>query len=367
MLSKAFSRTHTKWQTCIHQTCWAAVTPESEARCLCPVPWHTLPQSITVTPGATQAVCCRWLHRSLQKGMGLWCSSTDQGCLLRKHTAQPQARDLVFSLAETLLSSCLVMWVFTVNGPWRWWGEKAGLVLSFLQFRGVGAREVCSRIQRTWRQPSAARATASEGKATPRPAAGLMPTLVLTKEFSAFQDSCFPECQPWGKPLFSRELDTLSRGISPVGPISAWPVYLLMPTCGRGWESLAPFELSMNKNNSASQAWNDFEWNPGISQAMKWMGCYLVFCPTDAHFYHLNMTLLFSRLFRHIPCSTRKEGLRGEVDIADLSKNFLIFLNTRASFLWLQTFSDFEEAGLSFLYLVSFSAPVLGIGHLEIS
>lgn len=86
-----------------------------------------------------------------------------------------------------------------------------------------------------------------------------MPTPVLTKEFSAFQDSCFPECQPRDKPLFSRESDTLSRGISPVDPISAWPTYLLMLTYRRGWESLAPFELSMNKNNSASQAWNDFE------------------------------------------------------------------------------------------------------------
>lgn len=68
----------------------------------------------------------------------------------------------------------------------------------------------------------------------------------------------------------------------------------------------------------------------------------------------------FSRLFRHVPCSTRKEGLKGEVGIADFSKNFLIFLNRniRACFLWFQTFSDFEEAGLSILYLVSFSASV---------
>lgn len=128
------------------------MTPESEAWCPCSVPWRTLPQSIMVTPGATQAVCCRWLHWALQKGMGLWSSSTDQGCLLRKHIAQPQARDLVFSLPEACLSSRLAMWVFTVSGPQKWWGEEARLVLSFLHFQGVGAREVCSRIQRTWRQ-----------------------------------------------------------------------------------------------------------------------------------------------------------------------------------------------------------------------
>lgn len=133
-----------------------------------------------------------------------------------------------------------------------------------------------------------------------------------------------------------------------------------MLSCGRGWESLAPFELSMNKNNSTSQAWNDFEWNPGSSQAMKWMGYYLAFCPTDAHFYHVNMTLLFPCLFRHILCSTRKEGPKGEVDTADLSKSFLMLLSARACFLWLQTFSDFEDAVFSFLCLVSFSS---WLGH----
>lgn len=329
-------------------------TPESEAWCPCPVPQHTILQSVAVTPGATQAVCCRWLCLALQKGMGLWCSSMDQGCLLRKHTAQPQPRDLVFSPPEEHLSSHLVMWVFAVSGPQRWWGEGAGLILPFLQFRGGGAREVCSTSSGPEGSPQQPRATVGERKAAPSLTAGLRPTPVPTKEFSAFQDSCFPECQLWGKPLFSRESDTLPGGISPIGPISAWPTYLLMLTCGRGWESLALFELSMNKNNSASQAWNDFEWNPGSSQAIKWMGYYLVFCPTDAHFYHLNMTLLFPCLFRHILCSTRKEGLKGEVDTADLSKNFLMLLSARACFLGLQTFRfwgrslEFSMSGLFF-------------------
>lgn len=339
VLSKAFSRA--KWHTCTHQPCRAALTPDTGER-----------SAVCLSCPTAHAPVMLPSRPPLQKGTGSWCSSADQGCLLRKHSGQPRARDLDFSPPEARLSSCPAAWVFTVPP------EEAGPVLSFLQFWGVGGGEACSRVRRSWRQPPAAGATAGEGKAPPSLTAGPMPTLVLTKEFSAFQGSCFPGCQPRGKPLFSSKLDALSRGISPVGPISAWPAYLLVLTCGRGWKSLAPFELSMNKNNSSSQAWNDFEWNPGISQAIKWMGCYLVFRPTDAH---LNMTLLFSRLFRHIPCSTRKEGLKGEVDIADLSRTFLIFLNTRVCFLWLQPFSDFEAAGLSFPCLVSLSASALGM------
>lgn len=78
------------------------MAPESEAWCLRPVPWHTFLQSIEVTSGATKVVCCRWLHWALQKGIGLWCSSMDQGCLARKHNAQTQARDLVFFSARSM-------------------------------------------------------------------------------------------------------------------------------------------------------------------------------------------------------------------------------------------------------------------------
>lgn len=220
MLSKAFSCAHTKWHTYGHQTSWAALSHDTWEH-PCPVPQHTLLQSIAVTPGATQAVYCRRLCLALQKGMGLWCSSMDQGYLLRKHTAQPQARDLVFFPPEEHLSSHLVMWVFMVSGPQRWWGEGAGLILSFLQFRGVGAQEVCSRSRGHEGSPQQLSVIVVESKTAPSPTAGLRPTPVPTKEFSAFQDSWFPECQLWGKPLFSRESDTLSRGTSPVGPISA--------------------------------------------------------------------------------------------------------------------------------------------------
>lgn len=153
--------------------------------------------------------------------------------------------------------------------------------IGFVSSSVLGAGGVCSRIQRTWRQPSAARATAGKGKATSRSTASVLSN-VLTKEFSAFPNSCFPGCQPWDEPFISREPDLLSIGISLFVPISAWPACLLMFTFRRGWESLAPFELAMNKNNLASQAGDDFEGNPGIFQAIKWMGCYWVFCPMDA-------------------------------------------------------------------------------------
>lgn len=172
VLSKAFSCAHTKWHTYNHQTSWAALSHDTWER-PCPVPQHTLLQSIAVTPGAAQAVYCRWLCLALQKGMGLWCSSMDQGYLLRKHAAQPQARDLVFSPPEEHLSSHLVMWVFMVSGSQRWWGEGAGLILSFLQFRGVGAQEVCSRSRGHEGSPQQLSITVGESKTAPSPTAGL--------------------------------------------------------------------------------------------------------------------------------------------------------------------------------------------------
>lgn len=72
------------------------------------VPRHTLSQSITVSPSATQVACGRYLCCKMWMQMGSWCSSMDQGSLLRKAAALSQAGDQVFSPAAHL-SSHLVM------------------------------------------------------------------------------------------------------------------------------------------------------------------------------------------------------------------------------------------------------------------
>lgn len=73
--------------------------------------------------------------------------------------------------------------------------------ISFVLSSVLGAGVLSSRIQRTWRQPSAAGTTAAEGKATSSCTASLLPN-VLTKDFSAFPNSCSPGCQPWDKPFY---------------------------------------------------------------------------------------------------------------------------------------------------------------------
>lgn len=154
-------------------------------------------------------------------------------------------------------------------------------------------------------------------KTSPNPITGLTLKLVIKKTFPAFQDSCFPGCQPWGTHSCSKELDTLSRGIYPVGPTSAWPTYLLILACAKGWESLSPFELNMNKSNSTSQAWHYFEWNHDISQTMKWIG----FTWSSVQPIYISSTWTWPFYLGTYPVLWSKKGFnKGEVNLADPSK-----------------------------------------------